>query len=337
VEANADAKGYYRVDYQGGLLASLTSNTAQLNAAERTELMGSVQAMAAGGKLPAAEMLRLAERLHGDAERRVVSSTLRAALSVEDNLVPANLMPNYRRYLLKNFQARAREIGWIPRPGESDDVRLLRPDLVSTVATSGGDEELAKQARELAQRWLQDRTAVAPELVSAVLLTAAYHGDAGLYAQYLAEAEKTQSPQEKQQLIRALAVFRDGKLLDRGLGQVLSGRIKLQDGLPLLFAGGAQPPATRLVPFLFLKAHFDQIMAGNPLVQGSSIAAMLPAMGRSFCDADGRRELASFFGPLANKYDGLQHNLDETLEAVDQCMALKAAEEPSVRTFLEKY
>jgi alanyl aminopeptidase len=216
-------------------------------------------------------------------------------------------------------------------------VRLERTEVVTAVATSGGDEELTNEARELAQRWLKDRTAVAPEMVSAVLNTAAYHGDAGLYGQFLAEAEKTQSPREKQQLIRALAIFRDGKLLERSLDEVLAGRIALQDGLPLLYAGGARPPETRDVPFLFLKAHFDQLLAGNPLIQGFSVGAMLPAAGQAFCDPGSRRELASFFGPLANKYDGLQHNLDETLEVVDQCVAVKAIEGPSVREFLEKY
>jgi alanyl aminopeptidase len=120
IEANADAKGYFRVDYQGGLLNALTTGdvVARLNAAERTELMGSVQAMAIGGKLPAADALRLAEKLHDDPGRHVVSIALKAALSVEEDLVPENLLPNYRRYLLKNFQSRAQQLGWVGNAGE---------------------------------------------------------------------------------------------------------------------------------------------------------------------------------------------------------------------------
>jgi hypothetical protein len=40
---------------------------------------------------------------------------------------------------------------------------------------------------------------------------------------------------------------------------------------------------------------------------------------------------------LTGKYEGAQHNLDQTLEAVDQCVALVAAQGSSVKEFLEKY
>jgi hypothetical protein len=45
--------------------------------------------------------------------------------------VPRDLMPNYQRFLRKNFGARAHELGWIGPPAESDEKRLLRPPLLS--------------------------------------------------------------------------------------------------------------------------------------------------------------------------------------------------------------
>jgi cytosol alanyl aminopeptidase len=339
VEANADARGYYRVDYQGGLLAALITGdgTKSLIDAERMELMGNVRALAAAGKVPEAEALRLAERLHDDPERHVVSSALQTDLGIEQNLVPENLMPNYGRYLLKNYQTRARELGWIGRPGESDDVRLLRPDLVSTVATYGGDQQLAAEARRLTERWLKDRTAVPPEVVSAVLLTAAYHGDAALDAQLLAELEKTQDQREQQQLVGALAGFRDPKLLQKGLDELLAGRLPIKNDFPLLLASGNASRGTRRLAFDYLKAHFDQLMAGNPSTMGFSLGVMLPGIGGSFCDAASRQELVAFFNPLTKKYDGSKHTLDETLERIDQCIALVRAQQPSVESFLKSY
>jgi cytosol alanyl aminopeptidase len=338
IEANADAQGYFRVEYRGHLLDALDSGdiAARLNAAERAELMGSTRAMAEGGKLPAADVLRLAEKLRDDPERQVVRNALNTALFIENNLVPENLLPNYRRYLLANFQARARELDWIGKAGESDDIRLLRPELVSAVATSGGDQQLAGKARELAQHWLTDRAAVPPEIVQAVLNTAAYNGDAALHSQLLAELQKTQDRREKQQLMAALASFRDRGLLERGLNEVLAGRIPLRDALDL-FRSGYRSRRTYRVPFEFVKAHFDQLMAGNPSIQGQSLGAMLPSVGRSFCDAASTQELVAFFAPLTERYDGLQRNLDQTRESIDQCIALVEAQSASVKEFLEKY
>jgi cytosol alanyl aminopeptidase len=264
-----------------------------------------------------------------------VAIALAEIRSVERDLVPQSLLPNYRRFVLQNYQSRAHELGWIGRPGESDDIRLLRRDIVSAAATSGGDEALAKEARELTERWLKDRRAVQPEMVQAVLSTAAYYGDAALHGQLIAEAEKTHDLREKQELIGALAQFRNSKLLEAGLEEVLADRIPLRDGFRLLLPGPS--PETRKVPFEFLKAHVDQLMAGNPTDMGFSLGATLPSVGRSFCDAQSRQELVTFFEPMTKKYDGAQHNLDQTLESVDQCVALVAAQGASVQEFLEKY
>jgi cytosol alanyl aminopeptidase len=339
VEANADGRGYYRVDYQSGLLAALISGdgTKTLTDAERMELMGNVRALAAAGKAPEAEALRLAERLHDDSERHIVSGTLAIDLGIEQNLVPENLMANYGRYLLKNYLTRARDLGWISRPGESDDVRLLRPSLVSAVATYGGDQQLANEARRLTESWLKDRTAVPPEVVAAILNTAAYSGDAALHAQLLSELEKTQDQREQQQLLAALAGFRDPKLLQKGLDELLAGRLPIKNDFRLLLASGNTSRGTRKLAFNYLKAHFDQLMAGNPSVQGFSLGVMLPGIGGSFCDAASRQELVAFFNPLTKRYDGSQHTLDETLEKIDQCIALIRAQQPSVEGFLKSY
>jgi hypothetical protein len=86
---------------------------------------------------------------------------------------------------------------------------------------------------------LKDRTAVPPEVVPGALNTAAYYGDAALHAQLLAELEKTQDQREQQQLIQALAGFRDPKLLKTGLDELLAGRLPFKNAFPLLLASGA--------------------------------------------------------------------------------------------------
>jgi cytosol alanyl aminopeptidase len=245
-------------------------------------------------------------------------------------------LPNYQRFLRKNFQARARELGWVPKAGESEDTRLLRPELVGAMAKSGGDEELAREARQLAEKWLADRKAVAPEVVGALLSSAAWHGDSTLFQAFLAEFRKTQDRQDKERLIGALASFRDPAAVEAGMQEVLTGRVRLADGFPLLF-GGQGAAATRKLAFEFLKAHFDEIMKDNPSIFGSSFGSFLPQVGSSFCDAQSRKELRDYFTPLVDKYEGAPRNLAQVLESVDLCIARVAAQRPSVSEFLAKY
>ncbi|MBZ5723933.1 MAG: M1 family metallopeptidase [Acidobacteriia bacterium] len=338
VYADDRAQGYYRMDYRGGLLTALTNGdgAAGLGAPERVELLGNAQAMTNAGKLPAADALKLAETFHADPERDVVERALNVALSPYPDLVPNGLIANYRRFLLKNFQARAQELGWSHRAGEPDDVRLLRPTLVSAVATTGGDQDLAKQARDLTDKWFQNRGAVDPEVAGAVFRTAAYYGDAALFHRFLAEFKSTQDRQEKSRLLGAMTAFRDRSAIEAGLQALLSKDVALSEAFPLLFAGASEP-ATRTMPFEFVKAHFDQIMSGHPSIFGNDLGSFLPGVGGAFCDAKSRGELQAFFAPRVDKYTGAPRALAQAIEGIDLCIAIKAAQEPSVAAFLEKY
>jgi alanyl aminopeptidase len=251
--------------------------------------------------------------------------------------VPPELMPDYRRFLLSNFQARARKLGWIPRADEPDDVRLLRPELVRAVATYGGDQELAKQAEKLAQQWLADHAAVNPDILRAVLDTAAFYGDLSLFNRFLAEFQKTPDRQEKQRLLGAMTSFRNRAAIEAGMQAVLTRTVSLADGFPLMLYSGQNYTGTRKMAFEFVRAHFDRIMTGSPSIFGFDLAEYLPQVGASFCDAQSRNELRSFFEPLEQKYPGMTRPLAQVTERIDLCIAKKADQEGSVKSFLRKY
>jgi alanyl aminopeptidase len=337
VEANANAKGYYLVDYRGGLLAALTAGAAaDLQPPERVDLIGNVEAMSGAGKVSAADALGLVRVFHTDSERLVLQRALGVALSVRD-LVPESLTANYRRFLLQNFQERARALGWIPRDGETDDARLLRPGLVSAVALYGGDGDLAAEAKTLAEKWLDDRASVPAEIAGAVLNTAAAYGDMALFNRYLAAFQKTQDRQEKQRLIGAMSSFHNPAAINAGMQAVLSKAIALADGFSLLISAGQSYPDTRKLPFQFIKAHFDEIMKDHPSIFGNDMGSFLPFAGGSFCDSASRGELQAFFSPKVDQYAGAPRNLAQTLEGIDLCIARKTAQQDSVKAFLEKY
>jgi alanyl aminopeptidase len=338
VDANADAQGYYLVDYRGGLWTALTGHASKsLTTAERVDLIGDAASMSTAGKLSAGDALTLAEGFHDDPEREVLQRALAVAAAPYGNLLPASLAPNYERFLIKNFQARARQLGWLPRAGESDDDRLLRPGLLGTVARYGGDQDLAQEARTLADKWLADHGSIPAEIVSSVLATAAHHGDLALFNRFLAALRSTQDRQEKQRLLGAMTMFHDRAAIDAGMQAVLKKEIPLADGFALLISAGQNFSDTRGLAFEFVKQHFDEITAGHPSIFGNDLGSFLPFSGAAFCDAKSRDEVQAFFRPLVDKYPGAPRNLAQVLEGIDLCIARKAAQEPSVQAFLEKY
>jgi alanyl aminopeptidase len=338
VQGNDRAIGYYRVDYEGSLLAALTNGDVQarLPATERADLMGNAAALVKGGKLAAADSLSLVNTFHDDPERYVADAAMTLALAPLGSLVPDDLEPNFQRFLLGNFQARAHALGWTATPGETDDTRLLRPRLVRPVATWGNDREFAAQGQALADKWLADHGAVDPNMLDAVLGTAAFYGDKALFDRFLTELKKTEDKQTRQALLRAMLAFRDPKAIEAGMGAVVDGEVPFIEGARLLF-NGQQEAATRKLAFEFLKAHWDQVVKSMPTGGGFDFGSVLPRVGSSYCDVASRDELKTYFEPRVDKFVGAPRTLAQVLEEIDLCIANKAAQGPSVAAFLEHY
>lgn len=339
VQANDNASGYYRVEYKGALLAALTSGDVKkrLNAAERSDLMGNAQSLASAGRMSAAEALALVDTFHADPERQVLQSAIGLALLPRSShVVPDSLMPNYRRFLLKNFQAQAVALGWTPKPGESEDTKLLRPALLRAVATTGGDEALANAATALAKQWMTNPSSVDPNLIGTILQTAAHNGDIHLFESLLTQFKGTKDRQTRALLLGALSAFRDPAAIELGMKSLLNGDVPFIEGAGLLFSGQSQD-STRMMPLNFLKAHYDEVVAKMPTGGGFDFGSVLPQVGGSYCDAASRDELRTFLAPKVEKFVGAPRALDQTIEAIDLCIAIRAAQGPSVEKFLQKY
>ena len=339
VQMNRDAKGYYQVDYRGDLYDKLTSDGVAntLSIPERVDFMGNARSAARAGRLSLASELKLVVLFHTDSDRHVLESALSIAVTPRE-WVPAKLETNYQHFVETNFAARAHEIGWTPRTGEDDNIKLLRPELVGDVAMYGGDKELAKQGRELAEKWLQNHSSIDPNLTGAILQTAAYYGDKSLMDQYLAELKKTTDRQERQRLEVAMIGFRDPAAIEEGMRAVLSGEVPfIEVGGYLLVFAGQNSDATRKMPLDFLKAHYDEVLAKRPTGGGFDFGAVLPRVGSSYCDAQSKEELKSFFEPKVDGLLGARHTLDQTLEGIDDCIAYRADQLPSLESFLQKY
>ncbi len=89
--------------------------------------------------------------------------------------------------------------------------------------------------------------------------------------------------------------------------------------------------------FEFMKAHFDELAAKRPTGGGFDAGATFPQVGDGFCSAERRQALQDFLRPRVDKFTGAPRALSHVLESIDDCIAVKAAEEPSVVEFLKQY
>ncbi len=338
VQANDKALGYYRTNYEEKLLSELVKGdvTTRLSAAERADLIGNARALTSGGQLRESQALELVEQFHSDPARQVEEGALSLAGSLHTHLVAENLEPNYQRFIQKNFQQQARALGWTPKPKESDDTSLIRPALLGTVATYGNDQQLAKEASALADKWLKDHNSIDPNMVNSTLRTAAYYGDKSMFDRFMIEFKQTKDRQVRRQLLSAMSGFRDRSAIEAGMEAVLDGDVPFLEGASLLF-GGQSDESTRKMSFEFLKAHYDEIVAKMPTGGGFDFGTVLPQVGSSFCSAASKAELQDFFAPHIGKFVGGQRALDQVLESIDLCASQVEAKKADVSAFLAKY
>ncbi len=337
VEANAGGQGYYRVLYKGDLLGSLLSDGARaLSLTEKVALIGDISALTGNGMIPLGKALTLAPPLARDPNRSVVTKTMEITTGLQDHLVPPGLVPNYRSYLQDLYGPRAHQLGWKATPGESDDNRLLRPAVLAVVANQAEDTELIAEAKTLALAWLVDRKALDPEMVSAVLETAARHGDRALFDRMRAAAHQEKNEDIQWRVLTALGLFPQPEIDKEAFSIVLTNEVDPRQSLSILF-GASRSPGTRELAYEFVKQNADKIVSNVPNFFIWSTGAMLPTMANGFCDEQHRQDAATFFTPRSTKYTGGPRILAQTLEGIDLCIAYKKAQQPSVTEFLQQY
>jgi alanyl aminopeptidase len=334
---NDGVSGYYRTMYGNGLLSRLLDEGGRhLRPTERIGVIGDAQALFASGDLPAADALALVPMFGNDATRQVVESTVRITANIEPHLVPDKLRSNYTRFVQKVYGAKARELGLTAKSGEDEEVRLLRPLLTALVANQGEDSELIVRARELALQWLDDHRAVHPDIVDTVLTTAARHGNRPLYDRFLTELRKTQAQKDREQILNAMSSFLDPRIVRDNFKLFLSGDIDSREAFGLLF-GPLQDRRTRSLPFEFVRTEYDRIVAKLPRAAEMDASALLPFVGRGFCDEEHRGEVEAFFKERTAKVMGGPRMLAQAIELINQCIAVRKTQEAGVAAFLREY
>jgi hypothetical protein len=222
----------------------------------------------------------------------------------------------------------------VPKDGESEDDRLLRPALVGFVARDGQDPDLIASALELTNKWLDTRQTLPAETLYGIFNVAGRNGDAALYEKILKVARSEKDEYFLEALISALGSFRDTELIARNRKLLMDGTFDLRMSYSLLFGPTSSPELARL-PLDFVKANYDAIVAKLPSAAGSDYAASLPETAGFACSAEEAKEVEEFFGPRMAKVNVGPRNLAQVLESIRLCEARKKIQQPDLIQYFE--
>jgi aminopeptidase N len=201
--------------------------------------------------------------------------------------------------------------------------------VLSTLGTIGGDPEVVKEARSIAENALRHPESAEAGVAERALSIAAAAGNPALFDQLLTATEEGATPELRVRSMYLLAAFRDPKLVTRAIDFTFSNRVRSQD-MPGMISRLLQNPAARAETWTAVKKHWLTIEEKVP----TSLHNILGAVG-SFCDKAARDDIAAFFA--TNPPGEGQRALRRSLEAIDTCVAFRAAQQPALESWLARF
>ena len=275
LSVNADAIGFYRVQYDAATLATDTRSFEAAPDGDRIALLDDSWALALAGAQPLDAYLALLPAMGGNRNPRAWEQ-IAAALTT---------LGHYERGTRGHdaFAARARalvrpvfdSLGWDPRPREAPDAVRLRRALL-TVLGELGDAGVLAEARRRFGLFLEDRRVIRPDDQDTVLGLVARAADAATFERLhsLAAAEKDASARRRYYL--ALMRVGDAALAAHAARIALSAEIPPQDELLRLRLVGQLIDRHAALAWATLRDNADRLLAPFPKYAPLIVAERIP-------------------------------------------------------------
>lgn len=335
VYPNAEQLGFYRLRFTPQTLQNLLAQSLNtLEVSERSALLSDQAALVMSGEVEATQWLNMLASFKKETSRHVLE-TLFNQYGRLTRIMPegpgARAARRYAQALAEPYFTR---LGWEPRANESDEETLLRPLVISQMVNRD-NRLLRKEARARLLRTLDDPQAnpldngVFYSLVSLV----AYDGDTSLYERYLKEWRQRTAPREKASFLFGLTRFNDPALMERTLQLGLTDEAKGWLRLSLIVAPLWQEES-QAARWKWIQENFATLTQKlPPEMQPGLISAT-----SGFCTPELRKEVETFFQDPAHSIEDSTRTLHDTLESIDQCIALRSRlKEPIESWLLARY
>jgi len=328
-DANAGDKGYYRTAYSAGELKAIAANAETgLTVEERIGLLGDRWALVRAGEGTVGEFLDLALAVKTDPDAAVMESALAKIGSIETRIATDDDLKLLGGVVRREFGGVYAGLGKGGKH-EPDERAELRDTLFEALGRVGDPLVMAEAASETQALFAGRRPADEAVLDTSLALTVA-KGDATMYAKMLQVAQTESDPGLKQDALHTLTRFQAPELVERTLEYAVSDEVRSQDSWTMITRLLSRRE-TQDAAWGFVQQHWAEIERKSTLNSGARI---VEAAG-TFCAVERRDEVASFFAghPVASS----ERTLARTIDSINDCIHLRATQEPELRQWLEAH
>jgi aminopeptidase N len=320
LSVNADAIGYYRVQYDADTLAVNTRAFPGAVDGDRIALLDDQWALVGSGEASLQNFLALASSMGEDRDARAWQQIVRALAIIEyaERGSPGHqAFAAYARALIKPV---ADGLGWDAAPQETPNVGALRDTLLRDLSR-WDDQVTIDEARRRFAVFVQDPHQMSADAQATLLAIVGQNADAATFAQLHSLAKDAKDDTFMQRCYVALARVRDPELARQVVQIALSDELPPQAntlGLRLILTLAREHPRLSWDTYI---AHQDQLMK-SVSSDGRSIVIAEQTPG-AFWDALPLDQLEAW--ARANIPKGASDNLARGMETAHHLAAQKVA------------
>ncbi|MGI8432149.1 MAG: M1 family metallopeptidase, partial [Chthoniobacterales bacterium] len=273
VKLNIGDAGYYRVAYDESSWKLLLKVSGGMSEFDRVNLLLDAWAQVEAGEQPLAHYLELAEKVTDKDQLAVYDQLIDTFTMINRLLVGDPLRPRFQQYARGLLRPAFDRVGWLAKPGQPPSLTLLRASLLRGLGTLG-DSDIIASCRSRFDQFLDDPSAIAPDLRPAVFAVVGRYADNQAWEKLHALGEKTTSTEEKGRYYEALGQATAPALVERTLA------LSLTDELPISRAGAIPAYSARYgehseLVWAFAKEHMKALLAKQDALGINSFAAGL--------------------------------------------------------------
>jgi aminopeptidase N len=227
LSVDADAIGFYRVQYDEATLATNTRNFGALADGDRIAMLDDEWALVDSGVAPLPSFLALAAAMGSDLDTRAwekIAGSLGTVEYDERGGARHDAFSAYARSIIKPV---AERLGWDAKPGETPDTQRLRRTLIGDLA-AWGDEQVVAEARRRFARFTADRATLGPDDQFMVLSIVGLYADAATFDQLHTLGRQAKDDAVRRRFYVAMASVRDPKLAEQAARIALDPEIPVQ-------------------------------------------------------------------------------------------------------------
>jgi aminopeptidase N len=321
---NADGAGYYRYVLEAPQLAQLVRSARALKPVERMGLVSNAWAAVRQGAIAPGVFLDALRELDGDSDPHVVEQIAGALRDLGGALVDDAARPAFRRYVAARMAARKARLGWEasavrPPRADEDDRALERKVVLRTMGEVARDKATLADAEKYTQRWLADPSGVSGDVAAVAVPAASLVAGEGRLEELRRAAKNAQTPEQRLIAVRAMGMFEDADVLRKALDLALTDELRLSELRYLFGAVRSRPEAAPLL-YVWEKEKWPKLTERLP---GSFGRGMLVDVAADLCTEPAREDARAFFTQATHGIEGVQHDLDESIERAELCIALR--------------